>query len=174
MGFVLPVLEYCSEVWCSVADTHLKILDRVVSGASFLTGDVFECDLAYRRSVSILWMPYRIRCNPLHSLYGALPVPYVPVRVTRDAVIAHRSLMRLFAAEPRSIAGLLFPFQYLFGTILVTPYSMVWEWRVSRAWPIPIYWPSCSLPFCLLLFSLSLRSFYGLVLYGAVFGLIRC
>ena len=35
-GFVLPVLEYCSGVWCSAADTHLRLLDRVVSGASFL------------------------------------------------------------------------------------------------------------------------------------------
>ena len=34
-GFVLPVLEYCSEVQCSPADTHLKLLDRVVSCASF-------------------------------------------------------------------------------------------------------------------------------------------
>ena len=25
-GFVLPVLEYCSAVWCSAADTHLKLL----------------------------------------------------------------------------------------------------------------------------------------------------
>ena len=23
-GFVLPVLEYCSAVWCSAADTHLN------------------------------------------------------------------------------------------------------------------------------------------------------
>ena len=38
LGFVLPVLEYCSEVRCSVADTHLKLLDRAVSGARFLTG----------------------------------------------------------------------------------------------------------------------------------------
>ena len=28
-GFVLPVLEDCSAVWCSAADTHLKLLDRV-------------------------------------------------------------------------------------------------------------------------------------------------
>ena len=76
------------------------------------------------------------------------------------------SLMRLLAAEPRSIAGLLFPLQYLCGTILVTPYSMVWNWRVSKAGPMSLYWPSCSLPFCLLLFSLSLLSFYGLVLWG--------
>ena len=25
-GFILPVLEYCSAVWCSAADTHLKLL----------------------------------------------------------------------------------------------------------------------------------------------------
>ena len=37
-GFVLPVLEYCSAVWCLTADTHLKLLDRAVSGARFLTG----------------------------------------------------------------------------------------------------------------------------------------
>ena len=45
-GFVLPVLEYCSAVGCSAADTHLKLLDRAVSGARFLTGRVFECDIA--------------------------------------------------------------------------------------------------------------------------------
>ena len=61
-----------------------------VHDASFLTGGVFECDLAHRRSVAVLCMLYKIRCNPLHSLYLALPVPYVPVRVTRGAVIAHR------------------------------------------------------------------------------------
>ena len=88
-GFVLPVLEYCSVVWCSAADTHLRLLDRVVSVASFLTGGVFGCDLAHRRSLAVLYMLYKIRCNPMHPLYGALPVPYVPVRVTHGA-IAHR------------------------------------------------------------------------------------
>ena len=28
--------------------------------------------------------------KPMHPLHGALPVPNVPVRVTRGAVIAHR------------------------------------------------------------------------------------
>ena len=41
MGFVLPVLEYCSAVGCSAADTHFKLLYLVVSGASFLTRGVF-------------------------------------------------------------------------------------------------------------------------------------
>ena len=86
----MPILEYSSALWCSAADTHLRLLDLVVSGASFLTGGVFECDLAHRRSVAVLCMLYKIRCNPMHPLYGALPVPYEPVRVTRSAVIAHR------------------------------------------------------------------------------------
>ena len=89
-AFVLTVLEYCSAVWCSAADTHLRRLDRVVSGASFLTVGVFECDLAHRRSVAVLCMLYKIRCISMHPLYGALPVPYVPVRVIRGPVIPHR------------------------------------------------------------------------------------
>ena len=31
-------------MWCSVADSHLNLLDRAVSGARLLTGVVFECD----------------------------------------------------------------------------------------------------------------------------------
>ena len=89
-GFVLPVLEYCSAVWCLAADTHLKLLDRVVSGACFLAGGVLNCDLSHRRSVAVLCMLYKIRCNPKHPLCGALPVPYVPVRITRGALIARR------------------------------------------------------------------------------------
>ena len=89
-GFVLPVLKYCSAVWCLAADTHLKLLDGVVSGASFLAGDVLNCNLSHRRSVAVLCMLYKIRCNPMHPLCGALPVPCVPVRVTRGTLIAHR------------------------------------------------------------------------------------
>ena len=67
-GFVLPVLEYCSKLWCSAADTHLKLLDRAVSGARSLTEGVFECDIANRRSVSVLCMLYEITCNLMHPL----------------------------------------------------------------------------------------------------------
>ena len=89
-GSVLPVLKYCSSVWFSAADTHLRLQDRVVRGATLFTGDVFECNLARRRSVAVLCMLYKIMCNPMHPLYGALSVPYVPVRVTRGAVVAKK------------------------------------------------------------------------------------
>ena len=74
----------------SAADTHLKLLDRVVSGARFLTGGVFGCDTAHRQSMAVLCMLYKIRCDLMLPLNGALPGPYVPVRPTRGAPIAHR------------------------------------------------------------------------------------
>ena len=44
----------------------------------------------------------------MHPLCDALPVPYVPDRL--HAALSHiGSLLRLLAAEPRSIARLLFP-----------------------------------------------------------------
>ena len=80
-GFVLPVLEFNSAVWCSAAHTHFKLLHSAVGGAWFRTGGVFECDIAHRRSVAVLCMQYKIRCNPAHHLNG---------RVTRRALVVHR------------------------------------------------------------------------------------
>ena len=180
-GFLLPVLEYCSAVWCSVADTHLKLLDPGVSGAQFLTGGVFECDIAHCRSVAILCMLYKIRCSPMHKLNNELPGPYVPVWVTHSAMVAHRytyapprcstsQYRRTFVSLSLSLwndlANPVFTSQYLSGKICLTPYSMVWDWRVSRAGPMPFYWPSCSLLFCLQLFSSSLHFLYRLAVWG--------
>ena len=58
-SFVLPVLEYCSVVWCSAVDSHLKLLGRVVRSAGFLAGGVSECNLAHRRSVAELCMLFK-------------------------------------------------------------------------------------------------------------------
>ena len=80
---------YCSAVWCSAADTNLKLLDRAVSGASFITEGVFVCDIAHR-SVAELSILYKVKCNPMHPLQGVLPGPYVPVLVTRGALVANR------------------------------------------------------------------------------------
>ena len=42
-------------------------------------------------------MLFKINSNPLHPLSGVLPLPYVPARVTRGALVAHRHLF----APPR-------------------------------------------------------------------------
>ena len=75
---------------CSAADSHLKLLDRVVRSAGFLAGGVLDCNLAHRRSVSELCMLFKIKSNPMHPSSGALPLTYVPARVTRGALVTHR------------------------------------------------------------------------------------
>ena len=134
-GFVMPVLECCSAVLCSAADTHLKLLDRAVSGARFLTEvclsvafiivDLLQfCVCCIRSGVT--------RCTRLMMRYldrmcqcGLHAVP---------GLVTHRyTYMRQLSAEPCSTAGLLFPSQCPSGTILLTPYSMVWDWPVSSS-----------------------------------------
>ena len=80
------------QFWNTVLQCGIRLLihTRVVSGACFLAGGVLNCNLSHRRSVAVLCMLYRIRCNPMHPHCGALPVPYVPVWVTRGTLIAHR------------------------------------------------------------------------------------
>ena len=77
------------------------------------------------------------------------------------------TLMHRLAAEPRRTARLLFPSRCPCGMILLTPYSMVWDWRVSRARPMLFYIPKMLCPFYnLLLFFPSLLSVHRLVLWG--------
>ena len=84
------VLENCSAVCYSAADSHLKLLDLVVRGASFLAGGVLECNLAHRRSVAVLCMLFKITSNPMHPLSCAFTLPYAPARLTRGALVSHR------------------------------------------------------------------------------------
>ena len=77
-------------MWCSSADSHLKLLDRVVRSAGFLVGGVLDCNSAHRRSVAELCMLFKIKSNPMHALSGALPLQYVPARVTHGALVDHR------------------------------------------------------------------------------------
>ena len=127
---------------------------------------MFGYDLAHRRSVAVLCMLYKIRCNPIHPLYGVHSVPYVPVRVTRGVVIAHRYTYAPPRCRTSQYGRTFIPLPvYLCNDLTVTQYSMVWDFRVSRAMTMNFYWPSWSLHFCPLLFSRSLLSFYGLVLW---------
>ena len=129
-GFFPARFEYCSVVRCSAADTHLKLLDQVVGDARFLTEAVFGCDIAHRRSVAVLYMLYKIRCNPMHPVNGTLPVPYVTVRVTRVGLVAHRYTNASPRCRTSQFHGTSLPPQCPCGPILLTLYSMVWDWLV--------------------------------------------
>ena len=167
-GFIRPVLE-CSAVWCSAADTRLKLLYRVVSGARFLTGGVFECGISHRRSVAVLCMLYNIRCNPVHPLNGALPGPYVPVWVTRGALVAHRYTYAPPRCRTSQYSRTFIPFSVsLWNDLANSVFDGVgladFKRRAGQCFFICL---SCSIPTIVFYsFSLSLLSVYRLVLWG--------
>ena len=175
-SFGMSVLEYCSAVWCSAADSHLKLLDRVVRSAGFLAGGVLECNIALRRSVAELCMLFKIKSNPMHPLSGALPLPLL---VVLWLLIGTRS--RLLVVGVLSIAEALCPYLCLFRTILVTLCLMVWDWRVLRAEPMLSCWHDLLSLFCLLLFYLFLPSMgwwcgvwvFGLIVFSLSPGLAQ-
>ena len=151
--------------------------------------------------MAVLCILYKIRCNPMHPLNGALNGPYVAKCTKRTHLCVsgtsfltsfcegHRfvcemhtkrnahicTLMHRLAAEPRSTAGLLLSSRCPSGTILLTPYSMVWDWRVLRAEAMLFIYLSCSVPTTSstrfpFLFFLSIGWYCG----AGVFGLIGC
>ena len=134
-SFVLPVLEYCSAVLCSAADSHFKLLDRVIRCAGFLAGGVLDCNLAHRRSVAELCMLLKIKSNPMHPLSG-LSMSYGLCRMCRCVLLVVLWLListrsRILIVGLLSIAEPLCPSRCLFGTILVTLCLMVWQRRAN-------------------------------------------
>ena len=150
--FVLPVLEHCSAVWCSAADTHLKLLDRAVSGVRFLTGGVVECDIAHHRSVAVLCILYKIRCNPMHLLNDVLPGLYVQVQVTLAALVTHQYTY----VPPRCQKS---QYRRTCSPLSVPLQQSRWlrnfdgDWRVSfKSRANAFFWPELLIPYYILLF----------------------
>ena len=87
-SFILPCFEYCSPVWSSAADSHLRLLDRNLNACKVLIPDLI-IDLWHRRSISSLCMLYKIFHNPEHPLHSELPNLFQPVRMTRNVANSH-------------------------------------------------------------------------------------
>ena len=109
----------------------------------------------------------------MHPLSGALPLPYVPARVTRGALVAHRRSFAPPRCRTSQYRRSFVPYLCLFRTILVTLCLMVWDWRVSRAEPMISCWHDLLFLFCLLLFYIFHPSMCWLCGAG-VLGLIVC
>ena len=151
--------QFWSIVLQSGVNTHLKLLDRAVSGARFLTGAVFECDISHRRSVAVLCMLYKIRCNPVHPLDGALPGPNMPERFTRGALVAHRYTYAAPRCRILQYSRTFIPFSVSLCNDFANHVSMVWDWWVSRAGPMLLYWPKLLYPYFSLLLFFPFSSF---------------
>ena len=145
------MLEYCSAVWCSAADTQLKLLDRAVSGAWLLTGGVFECDIAHCLSVAVLCMLYKIRCNPVHPLNSALPRPYVPVRVTCGALVAHRYTYAPPCCRTSQYSRTFIPLLVSLWNDLPNPIRWCGTGRFQEQSQCFFYWPQLLYPYYSLL-----------------------
>ena len=87
----------------------------------FLSGGVFACDLAHRRSVAVLCMLYKIRCNPVHPLYGALPGPYTSALVTRGALVAYRYTYAMPRCRTLQYSKIFIPFSVSLWNDLANP-----------------------------------------------------
>ena len=88
-AFVLPSLEYCSQVWGSAADTHLALLDRLVQSVSALCPMLQLPCLSHRRKVAGVCVFYKICNNSGHFLHTMLPRPFTPARSTRATETLH-------------------------------------------------------------------------------------
>ena len=143
----------------------LKYMDRAVSGARFLTGGVFECDIAHRRSVPILCMLYIIRSGvPVHPLNAWCSTCIVCASVGYTRCSGRESV---YLCAPRTRLS-----QY-FSTFILLSVSL----RDDLADPVfdsvglvgfkskanAFYWLKLLYPF-FLLFSISLLSVYRMVL----------
>ena len=81
-SFTLPHFEYCSAVWSSAADCHLRLLDRAFNSVRFLLSEL-DLDIEHRRDVGALCILYKIVYDVDHPLHNHLPNFYRPARVTR-------------------------------------------------------------------------------------------
>ena len=82
--FILPCFEYCSPVWSSESDCHLRLLDRALDNIRFVLPDL-SIDLEERRKIASLSLLYKILNNINHPLHRKLPQFAVPTRATRQA-----------------------------------------------------------------------------------------
>ena len=124
---------------------------------------MFGCDIAHRQSVTVLCMLYKIRCNPMHPLYGGVPVPYADYTHCFGRTLVYV----LIAAEPRSAIGFLFPSQCFCGTILSALYSMVWDRRGSTGRASAFLLAQAAHP----LLSSSVFALSCFFVYGGIVGL---
>ena len=94
LGCIFGVLSYLFWARLQIYTLYTYALNCVVNGeSSFLTGSVFECDIAHRWPVAVFCMLYKFRCYPMHRMCQC---------GLHAVILSHiGTLMRLLAAEPR-------------------------------------------------------------------------
>ena len=83
-SFILPHFEYCSPVWLSASEVHLRLLDRAFNQIKFLLPSL-NINLRHRRLVGALSYLFKICTVDGHPLSQFLPDSHQPTRATRRA-----------------------------------------------------------------------------------------
>ena len=99
-AYVLPLVEYCSPLWSSAAETHLSLLDRVFNVASGIGGDA-GIDLAHRRSVGSLSLFWKILQDSSHPMHSMMPGPHASSRDTRGVARLHELALQPLRTRTR-------------------------------------------------------------------------
>ena len=86
---LLPILEYCSPVWGSAANSHLQLRERQVRAVARRCPDPSLIPLNHRHCVAGLCMLYKFYSDTNHCLHAdELSPDYLRERKTRAAVSA--------------------------------------------------------------------------------------
>lgn len=93
-SFVLLMLEYCSPIRSSSADSQLQLMDKIVSSVNILCNDNGN-DLTHRRSIPSVYMLFEIRANDSHLLNDMIPDPINFTKLTRLAANTHTRCYRI-------------------------------------------------------------------------------
>ena len=102
----------------------------------FFSLGVCLSNIAHRQPMAVLCKLYTIGCNPMHPRYGALPVPYVPVGVTRYCLVAYRYTYALDRCRTLMYSWTFIPMSVSLYNDLADPVLMFWYYWVLRAGPM--------------------------------------
>ena len=95
-ALLLNVQENCSQVWMSVANSYLSLLDRVFCQVSRLSNGSVSCDLWNRAKVAFLCVFFKIDSLVDHPVHGLFLAQYVLRRQTHGASAAHSRSFEMF------------------------------------------------------------------------------
>ena len=103
-------------------------------------------------------MLYKIRRNPVHPLNGALPGPYVPVRVTLGAVVAHPYTYAPPRCRTLQYSRTFIPFSLSLWNYLANPVFDGVELAAFKSRANVCFWPKLLYPYYSLLLLTSYQS----------------
>ena len=118
-------------------------------------------------------MLFKIKSNPMHSLSGSLPLPYVPAHVTRGVLVAHMHSFAPPCCRTSQYRRSFVPLSVSLWNNLSDPvfYGVGLQGFKSRAnFPVGMIFFFFFVSYCFIFFFLPWVGCVGL----GVFGLIKC